>query len=294
MAGETNKTAQQHPRRASAPPLEFLTLTVRCPVCNTEFTSEIPNPGAPVGRETDLRPLFAGLDPLPSLIQSCPSCRYTAYQSGYDGGLEEVEELIESLAQRPGDRAASRLPRLEENELDELRRWIRRGMLAQGIAEGREPFGAERYLLAARCHEYVEDDDPLVLADYYLRAAWCARASGLTSLERECQREAVVRFEAALEDATLITESDKPRLLYLIGELSRRGGDFAKAVDFFTQLESAHENLDADDLEAVLFEQLAKRMLALAVVKSDVNAGLPEEELELERDDEYEFEEDEE
>ena len=270
----------------SSPPIEFITLSLRCPVCNTAFNSEIPNPGAPVGRESDLRPRFAGLDPLPSLIQSCPSCRYSAYHCGFDGRHEEVDELLDSLSRRLGDRPPTRMQPLEENDLDDLRRWIRRGSLTSDFAEGREPYGAERYVLAARCHEYVKDDDSLELADYYLRAAWCARASGQPELQRESQREAIVRFEIGLEDSTLVAEPDKPRILFLIGELSRRSGDFGKAVDLFTQLDGQNESVEADEDESVLFAALARRMLALAAVKSDVNAALPEEDLELEGDDE--------
>ncbi|MGI5865040.1 MAG: DUF2225 domain-containing protein [Myxococcales bacterium] len=284
MAGDRSKTAQQQVSRASSPPIEFITLSLRCPVCNTAFNSEIPNPGAPVARDSDLRPKFAGPDPLPSLVHCCPSCRYSAYPCGFDSRVEEVDELLDSLSRRPGDRPPTRMQSFEENDLDDLRRWIRRGSLTSDLAEGREPYGAERYVLAARCHEYVKDDDPLELADYYLRAAWCARATGQPELERESQREAIARLEAALEDSTLATESEKPRIFYLIGELSRRCGDFGKAVDLFSQLDGQNESVDADEDESVLFAALARRMLALAAVKSDVNAALPEEDLEVEGD----------
>jgi uncharacterized protein (DUF2225 family) len=278
MGENTSKSTTQGRTRSGAPPIEFVTLTLRCPVCNAQFTSEIPNGGAPEGRDSDLRPRFAGADPLPSLVQSCPSCRYSAYPQGYRARDEEIDELLEIAAPKVGDRPAVFLPLPDEETLEDLRRWIRRGSLSTGIAAGREPFGAERYLLAARCHEYLNDDEPLDLADYYLRGAWCARSTGDRELERECQREAIVRLQGAI-DGGLVAEVDRARALYLIGELSRRCGDFGKAVDLFSQLESASaESAEIEEVEPAFFARLAHRMLALAIVKSEINAQVPEEE----------------
>jgi uncharacterized protein (DUF2225 family) len=89
------------------------------------------------------------------------------------------------------------------------------------MLEGREPFGAERYMLAARCHEYVRDEDPLELADYYLRASWAARSTRQAEVERQAQREAITRMQQALDQGS-VPEEDKARAIYLVGELSRR------------------------------------------------------------------------
>jgi uncharacterized protein (DUF2225 family) len=258
---------------------EYTTLGLRCPVCNTEFTLEMPLVVPPLGRDTDLRPLFEGADPIPSFIHCCPSCRYTAYRDGFQGRSEELEEDFELVSKRPGDRPPVHFSLPDEAELEDLRRWIRSGELVRGLAEGREPFGAERYLLGGRCYEYLRDDDPVGASDYYLRAAWCARSAGGKELEGQCQREAMSRLQTAL-DRTLLSEGDRPRALYLIGELSRRSGDFAKAVDLFSQLESAAET--NEDEESALFAWLARRQLALAIVKSDINAAIAEDDLEHE------------
>lgn len=281
VRSQTNKRGRA---RALAPvvamPREFTTLALRCPVCNTEFTSEIPVYGEPEARDTDLRPRFGGVDPLPTLIHACPSCRFTAYREGYDNRRDEGEEDFEPLTRALGDRPPPTFGVPSDEELADLRRWIRRGNLAVGLPEGRDPFGAERYLLGARCYEYLKDDDVLGLADYFLRAAWCARASGDRETERSCQRDAATRFQEAL-DQLQVPESDRARVLYLIGELSRRSGDFARAVDAFTQLEGT---VDADEEEDALFDHLARRQLALATVKSDVIGRIVPEELQSERD----------
>ncbi len=264
--------------RTSRQSSEYTTLGLRCPVCNTEFTLEMPVVQPPEGRETDLRPCFEGADPLPSFIHCCPSCRYTAYRDGFQGRSEEMEEDFELISKRPGDRLPVHFRLPDESELDDLRRWIRSGELLQGVAEGREPYGAERYMLGGRCYEFLKDEDPVGAADYFLRGAWCARGSGNRELERACQRETIQRLSSGL-DRSLIPAADRPRALYLIGELSRRGGDFPKAVDVFSQLDSS---ADAEDEESQLFAHLARRQLALAIVKSDVNAAVAEDELALE------------
>jgi uncharacterized protein (DUF2225 family) len=258
----------------AAPVCEYTTLALRCPVCGTQFTSELPDPGVVEGRDTDLRPRFRGPDLLPSLIHTCPSCLYTAYRRGYEGWREEGEEELE-LARAPGDRLPPRLTLPEDEELEDLRRWIRRGDLKQGLAAGREHFGAERYVLGARCYDYVREDDPVGSSDYHLRASWCARAEKNRELELGCQIEVVAKLLHGLEHS-LIRDADKPRTLYLIGELSRRTGDFARAVDLFTQLETASES---EEDEAALFGYLARRQFTLAVVKSDIEATLTEDDL---------------
>ncbi|MBI5549084.1 MAG: hypothetical protein HY901_34805, partial [Deltaproteobacteria bacterium] len=82
-------------------------------------------------------------------------------------------------------------------------------------------------------------------------------------------------------DQALVAEADKPRTQYLMGELSRRTGDFAQAVDLFSQLEA---DVDIEEDEGALFAHLARRQMALAVVKSDINAVIAEDELDFERE----------
>lgn len=260
-------------------PVEFWTLALRCPVCRTELNAEVPAVGQAEARETDLRPLFGAMDPIPWSIHACPSCRYAAYRPGFESShRDEPAEDAEPL--QPGDRFPARLLVPGDQALEELRRWIRRGELARGIAEGREPFGAERYILGARCHEFLREEDGLAIADYYLRASWCARSTGDRAQERACQRETAQRLLALLE-AGHVPEPERARALYLAGELSRRSGAFAQAVDAFSQVESM---VDRDEEEGALFAHLARRQLALAVIKSDVNAVIAEADVGLERE----------
>lgn len=286
-------TRSGHEKGRTAPPVEFLTLGLRCPICSTAFTSELPIVSRSVGQDSDFRPRFsevdgAGPDPLTGIIQSCPSCHYTAYPHGFIRTVEDDEEdldLLELLDDGPFERPAPQLRVPEDEDLEALRRWIRSGELTEGIVEGREPFGGERYLLAARCYDFLHDDDPLALADYYLRGAWSARSTGDRELEQRCLREAIPVLEKALDDAG---DGEKARLTYLVAELSRRTRDFARAVDLFGQIEGL---VDLDEREGLALAELARRQLALAMAMSDVNARLPDDSEEL-RDAENEGDDD--
>ena len=272
MAGSATAKGTHGRARSGLLPIEFQALALRCPVCNTEFTAELPNVGEPEGRDTDLRPRYPTVDPMPTLIHACPSCRYTAYRDGFESRGERDEEDENRPSPRAGDRPPHDPCVPDDDDIEDLRRWIRRGSLVAGVSENREPFGAERYVLGARVYEFLSDDEAYGAADYYLRGAWCARGVGNRELERRCQMEAVERFEHALEHS-LVPDADKPRTLYLLGELSRRLGDFAKAVDLFSQLDTSSE---FEDEETALFAYLARRQLALAAAKSDINASIDE------------------
>jgi hypothetical protein len=163
----------------------------------------------------------------------------------------------------------------DEFDAEDLRRYSRSGELAAGLVEpGREPFGAMRYLLAARIHEFLREGEPLVAAHYLLRAAWCARAEGHGLVERAALRELLLRLSNVLEQRESIASSTLPRLLYLAGETARRTGDFGRAVDSFAQVE---KEVDFDDAEGLQLAHLARRQGQLASVQSDVNASLPAE-----------------
>lgn len=234
-----------------------------CPVCALSFAVELPPRRDPPGRDTDFRPHHPRGDPDARKVFSCSRCRYSAYPRGWFHleDSDDRDELDEAaLAPSAGPP--------EGEELDALRRYVQSGQMQHGLDIGDEPRDVERFLLAARCYEFVREDDPLGAADYYLRASWCARAQGRPALERSCQADAISRYQTALE-ANKVTSMERPRILYLVGELSRRTGDFARAVDCFREVDRL---CDPDEEDGAFLAALARRQEALAIVKSDVNA----------------------
>jgi hypothetical protein len=248
---------------------EFVTRTLCCPLCDTLFTCDQPVVPMSTGRDSDLRPLFDGRDPLPSLVLCCPRCRYAAYAEGFIEQERPDEEQI-GFSIDVGDRPAPRSLVPLDDEADNLRRYVASSEYVEGISTGPEPFGPVRFFLAARCHEFRYDDLEGA-ADFYLRGSWCARSLGLRDWECSCQREAATRLETALTK-NLIKEPDRPRAVFLAAELRRRAGDFSQAVDGFERLKSL---CDEDDEEGGQLAEVGRKLYALASVMSSVNAEWP-------------------
>ncbi|MDR0965314.1 MAG: DUF2225 domain-containing protein [Myxococcales bacterium] len=253
-----------------------------CPVCEQSFSGTLPLPAIFNGRESDLRPIFidAVVDPLLLLIQVCPHCLFAAYPQTFGHDSESLDELAFQCTSSLGDRAPPILDKLDREARIDLQNWLQREDFSLGL---RSP--AQRYLQAARCHDYVSSDEgaeeTALLADYFLRASWAARASGDQVQEFTCRAEALERLWLMADDESLPL-MEKVRTLFLLAELSRRQGDFASAIDLFTQLEDISFNPNDQseaEAEADFFYQQAERLLSLACTKSDVNARVwePEE-----------------
>jgi hypothetical protein len=260
----------------------FVALSLRCPLCDLAFVTEIPEPDRLAAFETDFRPRFEGRDPLAQLIHACPSCRYTAYPDGFVRGEvepdDEPDDLELAIPRALGFPAlpppCAGLP--EDDDLPELRRWAQGGELQKGVGtSGREPFGAERYVLGARCYEHLRGDEPRGASDYWLRASWCARAAGgdHRDLEKRCQERALERILVALEAQGAIGDGERPRFVYLAGELARRAQDFARGLDLFGRIP---ELCDPDEDEGAFLLRLARRQSRLAMVQSDAIGDMPE------------------
>lgn len=255
---------------------EFVTCRLRCPACGTEFMVDELHGSPPVARDTDFRPVHEGPDPLLTHVHACPECRYAAYREGFELAPGDEDELLEVI-----EDDAKALPRPfhdlpDDEDAADLRRWSKSGELTEGLLEpGREPFGAVRFLIAARVHEFLFEDDPLGAAHYFLRAAWCARGSGEVALEEESLREVLLRLSAVLESGNPC-EIERIRLLYLAGEVARRAGEFARSVELLAQVEQqVDKEGDPDEGEGALLSALARRQLLFAGVQSAVNARIP-------------------
>ena len=102
-----------------------------------------------------------------------------------------------------------------------------------------------RYEFMALIYEW-EDRESMEVGDSFLRASWVARQRSNREKERLYQREAVRRFEEALE----IGECEEPErravVSYLVGDLHRRLNRRRRAGTWFHR---AHEELDLVPVE---------------------------------------------
>jgi uncharacterized protein (DUF2225 family) len=89
-----------------------------------------------------------------------------------------------------------------------------------------------RYEIAAKIAEFSKKPF-LGIAQILLRAAWCARdREPEGAAEKDFRRRAINRFMQALDDRA-ITEEERLRAMYLIGEEYRRIGEQTEAHKWF-------------------------------------------------------------
>jgi hypothetical protein len=93
---------------------------------------------------------------------------------------------------------------------------------------------------------------------YYLYAAWCADDDNALPQAKEYRRLAIDAFRRSLTDVSCPTTS-RAEVEYLIGELCRRIGDFARCKEYFQQV--------IGHLPA-LYATMARKVMRLADVGS--------------------------
>ena len=131
----------------------------------------------------------------------------------------------------------------------------------------------KRFIMLAERLEQ-ENAPKMDIADCYLKASWAERMASADflfvkrrkqeskDLEKHCQKKAVEYFSNALKEQE--TE-ETPDLLYLIGELYRRTGNFRRAIEYF---EKAKKALKPDvPPESKSFLILIEQMNLLALKK---------------------------
>lgn len=190
--------------------------TKTCPVCERRFTLTRPRLSACVvsARESDFRVVYTGLDPNLYSVWACPYCGYAASETTFDT-LEngERQRVREALAGQP---------------------------VPPEAAGERTPAGAVAVYERAIELGEVRRLSPSNLAGLELKLAWILR--GLGEVEREREHLATARdlYRTAFDHERLGTagKMSEAMVAYLVGELSRRIGEYAVAVQWFSRLAS--------------------------------------------------------
>lgn len=176
----------------------FVDVSLVCPACNGSFLSRLITSCGNRGHDTDFRPHYWGLDPVPYFVHTCGHCEFSGFMDDF---IEAEGEQSDSQSRHEGPAGGDPLP------------------------------GSRKYELAAERYAAARPADHQLVGDLYLRGSWCARLEEAPAKEAALQRQAVLHFEAALEEADLGREQ-QAATTYLVGELYRRIGrfDFAQAL----------------------------------------------------------------
>lgn len=192
-----------------------------CPVCEARFRVAAVHSSGSSGADSDFRPHHWGPDPLPGYVHSCLECGFSGYTQDFDDGVSEMvmRKIRKFLSPRTRDLSRANAPYF-------------------------------RYEFLALIYEW-DDRSSLEVAEGFLRASWVARACDNREKERLYQREAVRRFEEALEIGECERQEDRAVVSYLIGELHRRLNRKRRAETWFHRSLEEHALIQVQDGDAL-------------------------------------------
>jgi uncharacterized protein (DUF2225 family) len=206
-----------------------------CPVCETKFNITRVRSSAcfVVHRETDYHVKYRDTDPLLYSIWVCPQCQYanTDKDFGEEIGFHELQKLKKAL------------PLLKTSEPD--------------LSCERTPQTALRATILAIRTSQVRHSPAIIKAGFYMRSAWFCRDLGKTEDELGFLEEAKNLYQYSFEKewgrhAAKISDS---RIMYMIGELNRRLGNYKEAINWFSRTVMNKEIKKEPELNRLVREQ---------------------------------------
>lgn len=188
--------------------------TRACPVCEARFPVMAVSSCGSFGADSDFRPRFWGVDPLENFVHACNQCGFAGYPEDFQEGVTEVviRKIRKFLTPRTRD-----------------------------LSKAHAPFF--KYEFVALIYEW-EDRASLEVADSFLKASWVARSTSNREKERLYQREAVRRFEEALEIGECGRQDERAVVSYLVGDLHRRLNRRRRAETWFHRARGEFELLE--------------------------------------------------
>lgn len=190
----------------------FYSERVECPVCAHKFEATRVRSSAlsALRRESDLRTVYDGVNPVDYAAYVCPNCRYASYHDDWDTPNEE--ELERLKADREERRRATGDYTFEEE----------RDVNAVTVS----------YLLALRSYDLREPDSRR-RAGILHRLAWSARETGDEAAERQLLEIARKDYARAFEEDEDLSEGGALTLSHMLGDLALRLSDTEEAVRWF-------------------------------------------------------------
>lgn len=186
-----------------------------CPVCYTNLKSLTVRSSAAVTtvREPDFHVVYSDVSPLHYSIIVCPTCCYAASSGTFNDplppkSLEGIARALHALHRENYDFTG------ERTVAEALKSW----QLAIQTAQ-------------------LKKTTPGQLAGLFLGAAWMSRELEEAELETSYMTEAVTAYISGYNNEHMpLGNLDEISVAYLIGELSRRLGMHAQALNWFGQV----------------------------------------------------------
>lgn len=212
---------------------------LKCPFCNGDFETTRVRPSALRVKEkwTDFGVLYEGQSPYFYAITVCSHCLVAARNEEFDKLNPSYEPKLMDLSKRA---------RLQPNKP---------AIFEAGKATVEQAI--KRHELAIACHKLRAHSEAGELAGLLIHIVWIHRVSGNAEGEKRALAPAIEAYKRFFEKGNKLPEKlGEPGVLYLIGELLRRNGDYREARNYFAKALSSKE-LDAfPNVESLIREQM--------------------------------------
>lgn len=191
--------------------LDLYDKEIKCPVCKNIFHSKKVKSSACriEKRDPDFCVYYHSENPNFYGVYVCPMCGYAAMENVFEEINGQGKKIIEETV---------------------MRRWVQRS-----FGEQRTVYDAiETHKLALLCGQILNQKKG-VLGSICLRLTWFHRFIN-SEREFEFMKHAVACFEDAFFNEPLpVGNLDEVTMLYLIGELKRRLGEYEEAIEWFNK-----------------------------------------------------------
>lgn len=212
---------------------------LQCPFCNGDFETTRLRPSALRAKEkwSDFGCLYEGHNPYFYAITVCSHCLVAARNEefeklnpAYEPKLMEFSRKMKALAQKPA---------------------------IFGLGDASSEQAIKRHELAIACHKLRAHGEAGELAGLLIHIVWIRRIAGDAEGERKALEAALEAYKAFYEKGNKLPEKlGEPGVLYLIGELLRRLGQFREARNYFSKALGSKELEAFPNIDSLAREQM--------------------------------------
>lgn len=204
--------------------IPLYSIKVTCCNCEQEFSTSRVRPSLKkaIRRDADFCSYYKAENPDYYVVRVCPKCGFASTENSADKLADWQRKSFDSQVGR----------RWQARDFGEKRTWEE---------------ALETYKLALICAQSINDKERII-ASLLHHIAWLYRYQGNTVQEQRFLRYSLDEYVKVFENDS--SGGNDARLMYLIGELNRRVGDFAAAVRWFSRVVNDQRIVDAAMIRA--------------------------------------------
>ncbi|AIQ43555.1 DUF2225 domain-containing protein [Paenibacillus sp. FSL R7-0297] len=204
--------------------IPLYSIKVVCCNCEHEFSTSRVRPSLKkaIRRDADFCSYYKDENPDYYVVRVCPKCGFASTENSADKLVEWQRKSFEAQVGR---------------------RWVTRDFGDKRSWE----VALETYKLALICAQSIKDKERII-ASLLHHIAWLYRYQGDMVQEQRFLRYSLDEYVKVFENDS--SGGNDARLMYLIGELNRRVGDFAMAVRWFSRVINDQRIVDAAMIRA--------------------------------------------